>query len=279
MRKKSWSWLMIASVSVLSIAVLASGFGLAVAGPKGQSVSSLPVREEPVRPASAQSAKRQEAEKQTIKIVALGDSLTKGVGDEAGKGYAGYLKEKLEKNGRKVVMQNFGVSGLESGELLKSVQSPGMQAVLREADAVVISIGGNDLTHSVGDFGRIFDPKGLDEQKLRQTQEQYTNNLEGILQVIRKQNQQAPVLMFGLFNPFEGLIQDTERLNRHLIDWNANLTKVVQSHPGMKVVPTFDLFQGNVKELLSVDHFHPNGSGYERMAERMAQVFPRETQK
>ena len=51
-----------------------------------------------------------ENEKRGKTIVALGDSLTRGTGDEEGKGYIGYLVDELEeKTDEKLTLHNYGV--------------------------------------------------------------------------------------------------------------------------------------------------------------------------
>ncbi|MED4405758.1 hypothetical protein P9214_07660 [Heyndrickxia coagulans] len=50
-----------------------------------------------------------------ITITAIGDSLTRGTGDTAGKGYAGYTADEVKKKTKKaVLLQNNGIKGLTS---------------------------------------------------------------------------------------------------------------------------------------------------------------------
>ncbi|MNJ00389.1 hypothetical protein D3C73_1597010 [compost metagenome] len=45
----------------------------------------------------------------------------------------------------------------------------------------------------------------------------------------------------------------------------------MSSIDGGLVVPTFDLFTLQAGRYLSGDHFHPNGTGYQAIAERIVQ--------
>lgn len=47
--------------------------------------------------------------------------------------------------------------------------------------------------------------------------------------------------------------------------------EIVNRDPNMTLVPTFDLFQHKLGEYLSSDHFHPNGAGYQAIADRIVQ--------
>jgi lysophospholipase L1-like esterase len=274
MRNKSWSWLLTSALGLLGVAVLGTGFLLAVVGPRGESAAAVPNQQSQPAAAAVDANNKQTADAKPYLIVALGDSLTKGVGDKEGKGYVGYLKDKLETDKQKVAVQNLGISGLESGELVKSVQNGGIQALIKEAKLITISIGGNDLTHSVGNVQTILQTGKIDEEKIRQATAEYTKNINEILKVVRAHNPEAPVLVVGLYNPFEGMFDDKGKLDQLLVEWNANVVQLVQAYPNVKVVPTFDIFQWNNDRYLSLDHFHPNESGYQRMAERMAQAMP-----
>lgn len=274
MRKNfSWSWLAVASIALVSAAVLGSGFVMAVAGPQGETTANLPVvnKEPEAQPVAATT----EQQEKGYTIVALGDSLTKGVGDPDSKGYVGYLKERLEQDGQSVKVQNLGISGLESGELVKSVQNPGFHQMFKEASLIVLSIGGNDITHSFGGVDKVLGSKGIDEKQVLATQQAYTKNVQTILQTVRTHNPQAPIYVLGLYNPFEGLFEDKDQADRMLITWNENLRATAQVFPMVKVVPMFDIFQWNTNQLLAMDHFHPNQQGYKLMADRIFQTLPK----
>src|SRR5699024_2050667 len=73
----------------------------------------------------------------------LGDSLTKGVGDETdNSGYVGLIEDNLE---NEIDIDNFGISGYRSDQLLKLIKEPDTQNSLKEADIVLITIGANDM--------------------------------------------------------------------------------------------------------------------------------------
>jgi len=270
MKKKSWAWPILAGLALTSTAVLGVGSYMAIAGPGASNATPVLTQQE-AQPVISDAEKKA----QPYLIVGLGDSLTKGVGDTTAKGYVGFLKEKLEAQGRQVLLQNFGISGQESDELLKSLQGQGYREQIAKAKLVTVTIGANDLTHSIGNVGELFTAANLDVSKLTAAQEQYAKNLAEILTLVRSANADAPILLLGLYNPFEGMLAEREALiTDQLTAWNSNVMAIVQKVKNVKVVPTADIFQGNTNFLLSVDHFHPNTQGYEKMADRLLQALP-----
>ncbi|UJF36104.1 SGNH/GDSL hydrolase family protein [Paenibacillus hexagrammi] len=56
-------------------------------------------------------------------------------------------------------------------------------------------------------------------------------------------------------------------------DWNDRVFTYTNRYSNMVLVPTYDLFEQNLlKYISSADHFHPNGDGYERIADRIVQI-------
>ncbi|MNF04900.1 hypothetical protein D3C80_2045140 [compost metagenome] len=55
--------------------------------------------------------------------------------------------------------------------------------------------------------------------------------------------------------------------------WNNQTMETVAEYEQAVFVPTYDLFQLNVAELLFTDHFHPNDKGYRLMADRLTALF------
>lgn len=73
---------------------------------------------------SKQAASKQTKQKKKIRLVALGDSLTQGVGDTTNKGgYIHLIQEKLKKNNKlSVATENFGKAGDRSDQILERLK-------------------------------------------------------------------------------------------------------------------------------------------------------------
>jgi lysophospholipase L1-like esterase len=199
-----------------------------------------------------------------LTIVALGDSLTRGTGDETGKGYVGLLMDEIkDKTKRKVQLTNLGINGQESYQLRKQVQQIEVQRQIQKADIVLVTIGGNDLFRG---------GQGLTDFKtgnIALIEKKYLDNLNFIFQQIRKNNNKANVFFIGLYNPFIDLDQGKE-MSKVVRHWNYDSAEVSAAFPKIIFVPTFDLFELKVNDYLYSDKFHPNTKGYRLIAERVA---------
>lgn len=206
------------------------------------------------------------SEKNRYHIVALGDSLTRGMGDETGQGYVGYLTRELQKTTKaKVSAANLGINGMQSPELLEYINSPEVQNEIKSASLITLSIGGNDLTHGAGTIA------APDAGLAKQTRQAFLTNLDRILQFIRSQNRSAPILFVGLYNPFPYSGEQKKQALNLLEEWNLQTSQVLRKYPDTILIPTQDLFLRKGDELLAPDHFHPNAKGYKAIAERMLQ--------
>ncbi|MES1050599.1 SGNH/GDSL hydrolase family protein [Bacillus thuringiensis] len=201
----------------------------------------------------------------TLQIVSLGDSLTRGVGDKEGIGYVGRMKEDLQKDYKqKIALTNLAVSGAKMPDLLKQIESNGAQYSIKQADVIVLTIGGNDLFPGWESLWKI------DLETYRPDTETFQNEAKKIIEEIRKLNTDSPIFWLGLYNPFED-VEDLKGSSNIVVDWNASLEKLALNDKNVYITPTFDLFQNRGKDLLYSDHFHPNEVGYTYMAERLVQ--------
>jgi lysophospholipase L1-like esterase len=204
--------------------------------------------------------------KKGISVVTLGDSLTRGTGDETGKGYVGVLIDEIkEKSRQDVQLTNLGIIGQRSDQLKIQVQQTEVQRQIKTADLILVTIGGNDLFRS---------GEGLEDyqtEEIIEIEKKFLENVTNILQQIRGTNINATVFLIGLYNPFIDLEQgaDMSKVVRH---WNYQSAEVSAAFPKVVFVPTFDLFELQVNDFLYTDKFHPNTEGYRLIAERVASL-------
>jgi lysophospholipase L1-like esterase len=202
------------------------------------------------------------SEKMTI--LALGDSLTRGTGDETGKGYVGLVTDHLKKqlSPQEIIVYNLGIKGQTSSELLQQLSQKQVTRQIQEADLVLMTIGGNDLIRQ----GETF--TNLDLTQIQESQQQYLENLQKIFSTIREQNAQSPVFILGLYNPFIEL-ENSDLTNQIVREWNYATETLVGEFSDIVFVPTFDLFQLSVNDYLYTDYFHPNQAGYQLISDRL----------
>jgi len=201
-----------------------------------------------------------------VQLLALGDSLTRGTGDEAGKGYIGYLKDRLaDKTDEEITLTNYGVKGQTSSELTNQVKQQEIQRQVKNSDIIFITIGGNDLFQGGETLSHI------DDNTISELSATYNQNLKEILTTLRSVNEEAPIYLIGLYNPFSDL-EDSELTSKIVRDWNYASSETSAAFGKTIFVPTYDIFQQNVQAYLYSDHFHPNKQGYELMADRIASL-------
>ncbi|MFC4617498.1 SGNH/GDSL hydrolase family protein [Camelliibacillus cellulosilyticus] len=219
-------------------------------------------------PQNIETFKSQMPEKQTaINITAIGDSLTKGVGDPDGKGYAGQAAKSLENlsSVSGVHFVDHGIKGDTTDDLLAVLKKEEVRQDLKNADMIFLTIGGNDL---VNVFKKHFlDLKLSDFNKQRLD---FQKNFNVILADIRKLNPKATIYYIGLYNPFEDYFADLNDEFKAILDqWNGSSQTILELYPNTVFIPTYDLFEGKTDQLLSGDHFHPNRAGYQLIANRL----------
>ncbi|KGP92593.1 hypothetical protein N780_14505 [Pontibacillus chungwhensis BH030062] len=200
-----------------------------------------------------------------INIVAIGDSLTQGVGDSSGNGgYVGIIEETLQENNQDFQIKNFGKRGNRTDQLLDRLKEEEISSSLQEADVIVITIGANDIMKVVKNN---FTSLGYED--FESELPQYEDRLSSIFQTIRSQNKDAHIYLVGLFNPFEQYFSDIPELDQIVYDWNRISKDVVDRYANVNYIPIKDLFSGSTEDLYYEDNFHPNLRGYRLMAERI----------
>lgn len=231
----------------------------------------------PIPVKSADSAAGQEITnnplaKDKIQIVTLGDSLTRGTGDQTGKGYVTNVKEMLEEVMDKpvYVIGNFSVNGYRTDQLLKDLETKSTVVdTLKQANLIMLTIGGNDifqLARNELDLTTEINPVALYERL-----PEATKRLDQILTRLARLNPKATIIYVGLYNPFLDM-DETGKSSLVIEEWNDKAFKIVNRYPNMTLVSTFDLFEIHHNKYLYSDHFHPNKEGYERIAERIVQA-------
>jgi lysophospholipase L1-like esterase len=243
------SWQLPVLAAIVATAAFGFGFYEFLSGETGERVNlpSAPI-------AAANSAG-------PVAGVILGDSLARGTGDETGLGIGGRLSDELRR--RKVPLKtiaNVAVNGARTYDLLQSLDSRNMRAVIAQSNVIILSIGGNDLWGDAeARAGRLPDPKSVMAAVLA--------NIDRIVTIIREANPKARIFYVGLYNPFLSNPFGAA-LSPLVARWNGDIAQHFAADRNFTVVPTADLFAYH--DRLSFDHFHPSGEGYALIARRIA---------
>ncbi|MFD2612101.1 GDSL-type esterase/lipase family protein [Paenibacillus gansuensis] len=275
MKRSRWLWGFIGLASLIATLVFVFGFVYAVNDILNPSAATM--GKEAAEPSESVPVTVPDPEKE-YRITALGDSLTKGTGDEGGKGYVGYVAEKLGKTtGRKVtVVSNMAVNGYVSEQLLSDLETKkGTAYAIRQANLILLTIGGNDLSQAAlaqnGGRNNLSEVSGIDPEKLEKQLKAPKENVKKILSLLSEINPEAKVVYVGLYNPYYEA-DESRRSSVVIQKWNGDVYETVNANPLMTLVPTQDLFEKKVTHYLAADQFHPNGAGYERIADRIVQA-------
>lgn len=195
-------------------------------------------------------------------IVAFGDSLTYGYGDEMKEGYIGRLQGKLNEAypDQNYQIKNHGVYGYKSSDVLKQMLKPDVAEDLNSADMFIVYIGTNDLLKSNG--GDLYP---LHHERLVEAKNVYEDKLKGILETLEKANSDAPIILIGLYNPYP----DGDQIEKYIDHWNESIRKTAEEDKNITYISTNELFKGKNKKQYFADSLHPNGKGYELIADKI----------
>ncbi|WHZ05639.1 SGNH/GDSL hydrolase family protein [Neobacillus sp. YX16] len=203
--------------------------------------------------------------KKDQKIVAIGDSLTEGVGDETENGgYVGILNHTFEHHNLNISVENFGKKGNRSDQLLKRLEKEEIASAIKEADMVLITIGANDIMNVLKSNFMNVTMEPFQEERLK-----YIERLRAILNKINDLNPDTQIYLIGFYNPFERHFGEIKELGMIIENWNDDGKSLAEEYDNVKYIPTKDLFSNSNVDLLAEDEFHPNSSGYKLMAKRV----------
>ncbi|HFI0345832.1 TPA: SGNH/GDSL hydrolase family protein [Streptococcus suis] len=213
-----------------------------------------------------------------FRYLALGDSLTEGVGDVTGQGgFVPLLAQSLvNEYGYEVDVQNFGVSGNTSKQILKRMkENEELQQALKEADLLTLTVGGNDLRKVI-----VSNLSNLKLSTFDKPAREYGRNLEKIVKRARQENANLPIYILGIYNPFYLSFPELTEMQTVVDKWNQTTKQITEKYKDVYFVEINDLLYKGLEGEMGLsqsssvstnnllyedDHFHPNNTGYEIM--------------
>ena len=200
-------------------------------------------------------------EKKVADLTVLGDSLAAGQTPyrEFEKGYGEFLKERFEQSQYKGDLNNHGVSGYVSSELLKDVQAKTevMQSI-KDAEVIVMDIGANDLLRAL---------QSKNPEVIQGALAGVHHNLNEILKTIDELNPRVDVYVMGYYNPFPYLPEGQQALLMPLLEALNQTIEEASKNNGDTYVPTEKIIAKHYEEYLPnpVD-IHLSEEGYKIVA-------------
>ncbi len=224
-----------------------------------------------------------EPKMEILRISAVGDSLTEGIGDTTHTGgYVPLIQTDLSENFPIEVVQadNFGKSGDRSDQILKRIKkNDEMRESIEKADVILLTVGGNDLMKVI--TSQIFNKISL--KKFVTPREKYQKQLEKLYTEIRTINPDAPIYQLGIYNPFYKSFSEIVEMQEIVDFWNEGSREFVEGQENAYFVPINDEIYNGLPDPVEVtdstaevatkdlindliseeDSFHPNNLGYQ----------------
>lgn len=222
----------------------------------------------------------------TFHYVAIGDSLTEGVGDTTNQGgFVSILANDLHTTyGYQVEFDNFGVAGNTSSQILKRMTNESaIEDSLKQADLMTLTVGGNDVLSVIR--------KNLSNLTLDDFQKasvNYQERLAKILDKARQDNPDLPIYVLGIYNPFYLSFPGMTEMQDIIDQWNLQTQEVIDGYTGVYFVPINEVIYKGISDeyvdetttteagvnnaLFEEDRFHPNTIGYRLMANAVGEV-------
>lgn len=234
-------------------------------------------------------------EKKELSYIAIGDSLTEGVGDSTGQGgFIPLLKKDIEAHYPVTIQtQNYGVSGNTSLQILTRMrQDKSLQADLKNADLMTLTVGGNDVMAVIRK-----DLTNLDISSFDQPMLDYQERLEKIITIAKKSNKDIHIYVLGIYNPFYLNFPEMTQMQEIVDNWNQKTKKTLAQYDNVHFVAINDQLykgvdgkegivqsEGDKKRILndvlySGDHFHPNNIGYQIMSDTVMESIKKHEKK
>jgi lysophospholipase L1-like esterase len=198
---------------------------------------------------------------QDLHIVALGDSLAYGAGDERGGGITSRLRHELQARGvASVETVNLGANGARTDDLIRKLQQQSVRQQVAAADAIILSVGANDLFRS---------PHSREEvmRSPFTVAERILGRIAEVVAAIHQLNPDARILLLGGYNPVPRH-EWAAAINRYLLLWDEALAARFEDDSRITIVRMADIVVPD--RLSSLDSFHPGGEAYDAAARRIA---------
>jgi len=252
---------------------------------------------DPFQSNSSNNEKDTEIKKESLHIVAIGDSLTEGIGDATkGGGYVPIVADLLEETDiyKEVTTSNYGKNGDRSDQVLKRFhENKSIQEDIASANIVVLTVGGNDIVQTLKkNFSTATEESFILPEKT------YGVNLRALLADFKRLNPELEFYVFGIYNPYYVYFPEITEMQNIVEKWNKATQEIVNETDNATFISTVNLFNPTIKRdeiknlsmdeknpsgteitnpyLYEKDLFHPNEAGYELMGEVLFQAIEAE---
>lgn len=218
----------VAIVAVLAVAVF---FGVNYLVHPTTATTSTSPKTTTSKTTSKKVAKPTVAHKKKINLVAVGDSLTEGVGDESEGGYVGQIKQTLQRKQKlTVTTTNAGKSGDRSDQILARInKSKSLQQKIAKADVLTVTVGGNDLLQTL-EGSITSNNTDKNNATVARAQTAYAKKLTTLFDKLRSLNSSASLFVFSIYNPIYVNFPNVTSINHYVAQWNNQTQTTLASY-------------------------------------------------
>ncbi len=196
-------------------------------------------------------------------LVAIGDSIPYGynlTGDNKMPPKEAFPY--LIGNEKGLEVTNLGIPGLTSSELLQAVNTNEVfRETLKDADYVIVYIGGNDLLNVVKKNGGL---KNIKLEEVAPVVRDLIYNVYATILAINKLTD-GQILVYNIYNPYPAAGAKLNTPLRYINKQYASLIEVLSHFTDVDLVNAYQAFKGHPEYILSKD-VHPTIKGQQVLA-------------
>ncbi|MCH5584056.1 SGNH/GDSL hydrolase family protein [Shimazuella sp. AN120528] len=215
-------------------------------------------------------------------LVALGDSITFGYNLGDNQSPSPYAFPYLMGANLNKKVENLGVPGWTSGDLLQALQTEKFQTAVEQAKIITLDIGSNDILRLASQYG-LLNPENAqkpiqltpEQQKgFEQATQQFAENLPIIIQHIKQFAPSSKIVLYNLYNPFPSASIYLHPLSESMI---GQLNTIIENNANkfhLKVADAHAAFDEQQYTLvrLAQNDVHPTMEGQKVLAQLGEQI-------
>src|SRR5699024_2985569 len=219
-----------------------------------ETLSDVLSKEDPVKEFITEKAKAaiRAIFNKKLNIVAIGDSLTAGSGDETNNGgYVGILDDHLnDQIDANLTFTNLGKRGNRTDTLLQRLEEQDIINEIEEADIILITIGANDVM-------KVFQNNitRLTTDAFEEELPSFAVRLQAITDRLTTINDDANIYFIGFYNPYFHYFPEVEELDHIITTWNERIETMTKQYDHVTFIPVKDVVDDASFHFLAEDNF------------------------